>query len=138
MAAVCTGACGLRVLRQGGEYSLFVNNRILRETFLFNQLRQIYPVHFTQAGDFLVDHRLVFEVGGKGKTFEQIKNEPRAWLALDDIETGHGNSPLSLSPGLPIFCQKGQMYRSVAAGFIGGDGAGPEEVAGAEIESRES
>lgn len=63
----------------------------LRETFLFNQLRQIYPVHFTPAGDFLVDHRLVFEVGGKGKTFEQIKNEPRAWLALDDMETGHGN-----------------------------------------------
>ncbi|MCE7926838.1 MAG: ATP-binding protein [Haliscomenobacteraceae bacterium CHB4] len=63
----------------------------LRETFLFNQLRQAYPVHFTPAGDFLVNHRYVLEAGGKGKTFEQIKNEPQAWLALDDIETGHGN-----------------------------------------------
>ncbi|MCK6692923.1 MAG: hypothetical protein L6Q97_12550 [Thermoanaerobaculia bacterium] len=43
-----------------------------------------------------MDHRLVFEVGGKGKTFEQIKTEPRAWLALDDIETGHGNRILGL------------------------------------------
>ena len=63
----------------------------LRETFLFNQLRQAYPVHFIAAGDFLVRHRYVLEVGGKGKTFQQIKNEPQAWLVLDNIETGHGN-----------------------------------------------
>jgi hypothetical protein len=46
-----------------------------------------YPV----AGDFWVDRRFLFEVGGKGKTFEQIKDQPDSFLALDDTEVGRGN-----------------------------------------------
>ena len=31
------------------------------------------------------------EVGGRRKTFEQIKDEPDSFLALDEVETGYGN-----------------------------------------------
>lgn len=63
----------------------------LRETFFFNQMCTIYPVHFTPSGDFLVNQQHIFEVGGKGKTFGQVKDNPHAWLAVDDLETGHGH-----------------------------------------------
>jgi hypothetical protein len=63
----------------------------LRETFFFNQVRALHPVHFSPAGDFLVDQQVIFEVGGKGKTFGQVKDNPQAWLALDDLETGQGH-----------------------------------------------
>ena len=42
-------------------------------------------------GDFLVDGRWLFEVGGKGKTFKQIKDEPDSFIAYDDVEIGIGN-----------------------------------------------
>ena len=33
----------------------------------------------------------LFEVGGKNKTFAQVKSHPNAFLALDDIELGVGS-----------------------------------------------
>jgi hypothetical protein len=39
-------------------------------------------------GDFIVNDRHVFEIGGKSKTFRQIKGIPDAYLALDHIENG--------------------------------------------------
>ncbi len=41
-------------------------------------------------GDFLVDTKFTFEVGGKNKSFDQIKGITNSYLALDDIETGLG------------------------------------------------
>jgi hypothetical protein len=41
-------------------------------------------------GDFLVDGRLTFEIGGTGKDGEQIKGVENAWLALDNIDVGVG------------------------------------------------
>ena len=40
-------------------------------------------------GDFLVDGKYLFEVGGEGKTFDQIADIPDSYLAVDDIETGY-------------------------------------------------
>ena len=48
-------------------------------------------VKYPRRGDFLVDDKYLFEVGGKGKNFDQISDEPDSFLALDDIEVGHGN-----------------------------------------------
>ena len=62
----------------------------LRETFFFNMLGNIYPVSIPRRGDFLVDGRLVFEIGGKNKDFQQIKDLPDSFLAVDDIESGYG------------------------------------------------
>ena len=41
--------------------------------------------------DFLVDGKYLFEVGGSDKTFEQIKDEPNSFLAVDNVEVGIGN-----------------------------------------------
>ena len=46
---------------------------------------------FSGTGDFRVDEVFTFEVGGKGKTFEQIKDVPDSYLAVDDTEIGYGN-----------------------------------------------
>jgi predicted AAA+ superfamily ATPase len=64
----------------------------MRETFLLNQLRAAgHAVAYPPRGDFLVDGRILLEVGGPGKTFRQIADAPDSYLALDDTETGHGN-----------------------------------------------
>ena len=62
-----------------------------RETFFFNQVRMGHEVVFPGTGDFLVDGRYLFEVGGAGKKFSQIKDIPESFVAADDIEIGFGN-----------------------------------------------
>ena len=62
----------------------------LRETFFFNMIANSYPVSIPRRGDFLVDDRLIFEIGGKNKDFQQIKDLPDSFLAVDDIESGYG------------------------------------------------
>ena len=62
-----------------------------RETFFNNQLQAVADVTMPQKGDFLINGKYLFEVGGSGKTFDQIKDEPDSYLAIDDIETGAGH-----------------------------------------------
>lgn len=63
----------------------------LRETFFVNQLSTIADVNYPKNGDFLIDHRYVFEVGGKNKNFDQIKDISDSYLAIDNVETGYGS-----------------------------------------------
>ncbi len=64
----------------------------LRETLFLNQLRAAgHAVTYPSRGDFLVDGRILIEVGGAGKTFRQIADAPNSYLAVDDIEIGRGN-----------------------------------------------
>jgi hypothetical protein len=63
----------------------------LRETFFCNQLSQNHEIRYPKAGDFLVDRKHLFEVGGKGKNFDQIKDIPDSYLAVDNTEVGHRN-----------------------------------------------
>jgi hypothetical protein len=44
-----------------------------------------------QQGDFKVDGKWTFEVGGEGKTFDQIADLPHSYILADDIESPHGN-----------------------------------------------
>ena len=67
------------------------NTGNLRETFFFNQLKVTGNVNSTAKGDFTVDNKYVFEIGGKGKKFTQIAGIPNSYLAIDDIEIGFGN-----------------------------------------------
>jgi len=62
----------------------------MRETFFLNMLRTAHAVSVPSKGDFLVDDAVVFEVGGKNKDASQIKDFENSWLALDNIEIGHG------------------------------------------------
>ena len=61
-----------------------------RETFFVNQLQAVEKVLLAPQGDFIVD-KYTFEVGGKNKTFDQIKNLPNSFVVADDIEIGHKN-----------------------------------------------
>lgn len=63
----------------------------IRESFFFNQLTVDHSVSYPKEGDFLVDQKYLFEVGGKNKTFDQIKDIPNSYLAVDGIEIGHHN-----------------------------------------------
>ncbi len=63
----------------------------LRETFFFNQVSQAHQVTYPKVGDFMVDGEYLFEVGGSGKGFVQIKDIPNSYVAADDIEVGYGN-----------------------------------------------
>ena len=44
-----------------------------------------------KQGDFLVDGKYTFEVGGSSKNFSQIAGLPDSYLAVDDIEVGSMN-----------------------------------------------
>lgn len=68
-----------------------VNIGSLRETFFYNQLNSIHKVESSVKGDFLVDGKYIFEVGGKNKTYTQIKDLKEAYIAADMIEHGSGN-----------------------------------------------
>lgn len=50
-----------------------------------------HKVNYAKEGDFIIDGRYLFEVGGKGKGFKQIRDIPDSFVAADDIEFGFGN-----------------------------------------------
>jgi uncharacterized protein len=63
----------------------------VRETFFINQLTNSgNEICLSKDGDFMVKGKYIFEVGGKNKGFEQIKNLENSHLALDEIEIGFG------------------------------------------------
>jgi hypothetical protein len=64
------------------------NAGTLRELFFLNMLALKCKTALAAKGDFLVDDRYVFEIGGNKKGFEQIKDEQNAYLACDDMEIG--------------------------------------------------
>lgn len=68
-----------------------INTGNIRETFFANQLFNAHELTFSGSGDFLVDNTHTIEVGGHRKSFEQIKDMPDSYLAVDDIEIGNGN-----------------------------------------------
>ncbi|MCQ2252763.1 MAG: AAA family ATPase [Bacteroidales bacterium] len=61
----------------------------IRESFFHNQVSQVAEVLLSNTGDFFVDRKYTFEVGGKSKTYDQIMGLPNAYLAVDGIEIGH-------------------------------------------------
>jgi len=63
----------------------------IRETFFINMLSVMHKVSIPQKGDFYIDNKYTFEIGGKNKSFKQIKDINNSFLAIDDIETGIGN-----------------------------------------------
>lgn len=74
------------------------NKGNVRETFFYNQVANSgNSVTYPLQGDFLVNDRFHFEVGGKSKNFNQIANLPDSYIAADDFEYSLGNKiPLYL------------------------------------------
>ena len=73
--------------------ALCTNRKIgtLRETFFVSQVKTLHTVYYANNGDFLIDETFTIEVGGKDKSFRQIKDIPDSYVAADDIEIGYGN-----------------------------------------------
>jgi uncharacterized protein len=67
-----------------------VNIGTLREIFFHNQMNVVGQVNFATRGDFLVNEKYVFEIGGAKKNFTQIADIENSYLALDEIEIGFG------------------------------------------------
>jgi len=86
-------------------YTLAENNTdigSMRETFFLNQLSYNHMIEYPNSGDFWVDKKFLFEIGGKGKSGKQIKEASNAYIAADDIEYGFGNK-------IPLW-QFGMLY----------------------------
>jgi predicted AAA+ superfamily ATPase len=62
----------------------------VRETFFLNQMRANNAPVSSAVADFKIA-QYTFEVGGKSKTQEQIKNTPNAFIVKDNIEYGYRN-----------------------------------------------
>ena len=63
----------------------------VREQFFINMLMVNHKLSYPQKGDFLIDEVYTFEIGGKNKSFKQIKDLPNSFVGADDIEVGFGN-----------------------------------------------
>jgi hypothetical protein len=63
----------------------------IREEFFLNMLSVNYTLLYPKRGDFLVDEKYTFEIGGKNKSFKQIKDLENSFVVSDDIEIGFGN-----------------------------------------------
>ncbi len=70
----------------------------LRESYFSGILQNTqHIITASKKGDFLIDEKYIFEVGGKNKTYKQIKDIENSYIVADDLEIGSGNKiPLYL------------------------------------------
>ena len=67
------------------------NTGNIRETFFYNQTREVCDVIASKVSDFVIGD-YTFEVGGKGKQRKQIADVPNGYVVKDDIEYGYGRT----------------------------------------------
>ena len=63
----------------------------VRETFFLNQLSAKHKVTYPKSGDFMVNDKYIFEIGGKNKSYKQIAGVKNSFIAADGIEYGFKN-----------------------------------------------
>jgi len=63
----------------------------IRETFFANQVSQKSLLNISKQGDFTIDEKYIVEIGGKNKSFKQIKDLPNSFVVADEIIQGKGN-----------------------------------------------
>lgn len=64
----------------------------VREIFFSNQVGSMHNTSYPKSGDFLVDGKFTFEIGGKNKDMSQLSNVEHAWVVKDEIEYPVGKS----------------------------------------------
>jgi predicted AAA+ superfamily ATPase len=99
-------------------YTFCINPDIgtIREQFFINSFEVNHNIHYPKQGDYIIDDKYVFvltslrdcrhitsskskilevmdsdEVGGKNKSYKQIKDIKNSFVVSDDIEIGSGN-----------------------------------------------
>ncbi|MBQ5925144.1 MAG: hypothetical protein IIX03_00360, partial [Paludibacteraceae bacterium] len=75
--------CGMNRARGAHEIGVTRNES--------NQLTYYHAIEYAQKGDFVVDSKYTFEVGGASKDGKQIAGEANAYIAADNIEYALGN-----------------------------------------------
>ena len=63
----------------------------LREVFVTSMLQSRHQLEVAKKGDLLVDDKYLLEVGGKKKSFKQIKDIKHSFVVSDNVEIGSGN-----------------------------------------------
>jgi predicted AAA+ superfamily ATPase len=63
----------------------------IRETFFASSVSYNHSINYPKSGDFIVDEKYTFEIGGKDKSFKQLKDTKFGFVAADDIEIGIDN-----------------------------------------------
>ncbi len=63
----------------------------VREIFFQSMLKVDHALELHAKGDFVVDEKYIFEIGGKNKSYKQIKDLPHSFVIADDMEIGSGN-----------------------------------------------
>lgn len=64
----------------------------MRETFVMSQLKPFHRVEYgKEAGDFVINGKWRFEIGGAKKGFSQIANIEHSYVFADNIEFVSGN-----------------------------------------------
>ncbi len=73
--------------------SLTLNSDLgtIRETFFASQLSYNCSLFYVKNGDFLINEKYIVEIGGKSKSFAQIKDIENSFVISDDIEVGFAN-----------------------------------------------
>jgi hypothetical protein len=66
------------------------NQGSIGETFFLSQASVLFQVSNPEKGDFLLDDKYLFEVGGKDKTIRQITDIPDSRVVKDHVEYGSG------------------------------------------------
>ena len=64
----------------------------IREVFFCSQLKPIHKIYHPKKGDFNVDGKYVFEIGGANKSASQLKGVPNSWVVKDDLEYPAGKA----------------------------------------------
>ena len=75
-------------------YNVLCDNQnigALREAFFVSQTKVEHSVKYSNIGDFLVDEKFLCEIGGKNKSFKQIKDIKESFVVADDTEIGFGH-----------------------------------------------
>ena len=70
--------------------SLCIESKVgtIRESFFASQISVDSSIYYVDKGDFLVDEKYIFEIGGKNKGFVQIKDIEHSFVVADGIEVG--------------------------------------------------
>ncbi len=63
----------------------------VRESYFISQLSHLHSIHYHDRGDFIVDEKYVFEIGGISKGDKQIQDVENSFVVRDDLETGYDN-----------------------------------------------
>ena len=63
----------------------------IRESFFASQVSVKSSLYYVDRGDFLVAEKYTVEIGGKNKSFEQIKDIQNSFIVADEIEVGFKN-----------------------------------------------